>query len=66
MKKLYMVMYGEEKGGYSKIKAAFTKKEDAIKASKGYGFWGSDGVVKILKLYDTYEEYLNNEEYFKG
>jgi hypothetical protein len=62
MKEIYGVMYSEEKGGYSKIKATFVKPEDAEKASEGFGFWGSNGTIIPMKLYEDYDEYRNDND----
>ncbi len=43
-----------------KIKGAFLKEEDAKEAAKGFGFWGSDGYILPLKLYENIEEYKND------
>lgn len=61
MNNVYVVVYGNEKGGCGEIKGVFLKKEDAQKAAKGFGFWGSDGYVLSKSLYENYEEYENNE-----
>lgn len=58
----FFVMYGEEKGGMSgNLRGIFTNEDDAKRASKGFGFWGSDGIVLPIKIYDSYEDYENNK-----
>lgn len=60
MKEVYAVVYATEKGDSGKIKGAFLKEEDAKEAAKGFGFWGSDGYILPLKLYENIEEYKND------
>lgn len=57
MKNVFVVLYATEKGNYGKAKAVFVNEEDANRAAKGFGFWGSDGYVVPLKLYENIEEY---------
>ena len=65
MKNGYLAMYGEEKGGYSsKNRGVFLNEDDAKIAVKGYGFWGGDGNVVPIKIYESLEEY--EEESLKG
>lgn len=57
MEEIYIVVYAKEKGGYGRIKGAFLKEEDAKKAAKGFGFWGSDGYVIPINLFKDFEEF---------
>lgn len=58
----YLAMYGEEKGGYThRNRGVFIQEEDARKAIKGYGFWGSDGIVVPVKIFNSYEDYEENK-----
>lgn len=61
MKNVFIVFYATEKGNYGEMKAAFIKEEDAKRAAKGFGFWGSDGYVVPLKLYENINEYEKNK-----
>ena len=61
MKDVFVVIYATEKGNYGKVKGAFAKEEDAKMAAKGFGFWGSDGYVVPLSLYENIEEYENDK-----
>lgn len=62
MKTGYIAMYGEEKGGIrTRNKGIFLNEDDARKAVKGYGFWGSDGKVIPVNIYESYEDYENNQ-----
>lgn len=57
MKDVFVVIYATEKGNYGKVKGAFVKEDDAKRTAKGFGFWGSDGYVVPLRLYENIEEY---------
>lgn len=62
MRKGFLVMYGEEKGGMSPhMKGIFMNEDDAKKAAKGYGFWGGNGIVFPIKIYESYEDYEDNK-----
>lgn len=58
----YIAMYGEEKGGKStKNRGVFLNEEDAKKAIKGYGFWGSDGKDVPIKIYESYDDFAEDQ-----
>lgn len=58
----FLVMYAEEKGGLSsKNRGVFLNENDAKEAAKGYGWWGSDGKVVPIPIFDSYNEFVENQ-----
>lgn len=61
MKKIYIVVYAKEDGGYGRINSAFLNEDDAKKAAKGFGFWGSDGYVVPINLYENFQDFKDDK-----
>lgn len=59
MKTGYLV-YGND-GMNTNLKGIFMNEDDAKKAARGFGFWGSDGKVKPVQIYETYDDYEDNK-----
>lgn len=59
MKTGYLV-YGND-GMSTNLKGIFMNEDDAKKAARGFGFWGSDGKVKRVQIYETYDDYEDNK-----
>ena len=51
-------MYGEEMGGFScRNRGMFLSKEDAQRAAKGFGYYGSDGYILRVPIYESYADF---------
>lgn len=50
----------EGKGGVY-ITALFSTLDEAQKAAKGHGTWGSDATIRELSVHESYESYVASE-----